>query len=110
MSRKLLKSKKSSRKPSRKKSKISKQQSKKLSNKLSRSRNLGKKTNIRSSFIVKMSSSQVSSVNGNVRRKSKALYMNKDKAVLRTKKNGAEVTMVFKRPNVKRVTQHYIGL
>ena len=101
----------SSRKPSRKslksrKSKIRKQQSKKLS----KSKGLKRKTNVRSSFVVKMSSSQMRSVNGDVRRRSKALYMNKDKAVLRTKKNDTEVTMVFKRPNVKRVTQHYIGL
>jgi len=66
--------------------------------------------NVRSSFVVKMSSSQMNSVNGNVRRKSKALYMNKDKAVLSTKKNGAEVTMVFQKPNIKRVTEQYIGL
>tara|TARA_B100001964_G_C13937953_1_gene467608 strand:- start:169 stop:501 length:333 start_codon:yes stop_codon:yes gene_type:complete len=92
LSRKPLKSRKPSRKPSRK------------------SRGLGKKMNISSRFVVKMSSSQMSSVNGDIRRKSKELYMNKDKAVLRTKKNGAEVTMVFKQPNVKRVTQHYIGV
>ena len=110
--------KKTSRKLARKPSKSKKLSSKSLKSRKplksrkiqKKKKGLGKKMNISSSFIVKMRSSQMSSVNGDVKSKSKELYMNKDKAIIRTKKNGTEVTTVFKQPNIKRVAQHYIGL